>query len=215
MNIKVKIKEVRDELLLDRIQKTLENHENQQSLLEREDVEQIEENLREELMTLDVDPAYLTSTDAISGNQELKETILSVPNITNLIEGHSDTLTLEVWNPGDRSEPLYRETIQTNLFGEGSVVLRNFTTGTYDFTIHRDYVRRSSLNGIAVRTRTLFLDFTEEELKWGDFDNNLEINLQDILAFPSVDPKYLDIDENGSVNLTDFWKILQNWGSGD
>ena len=180
--------------------------------------EEAKQALTDALGTLIIDPNSLTSIDAILGNSELKEAILAIPNITNLIKGHSDTLTLEVWNPGDRSEPLYSETIQTNLFGETSVVLKDFVTGTYDFTIHRDFVRRRALNGVNVRTSTLFLNFKEEELKWGDFDNNLEINSEDILALPEVfseNPRNLDITEDDIFNLMDVLEMFQNWGAED
>ena len=177
--------------------------------------EEAEQTLTDVLKPLEIDPDLLTSIDAISGNTELTEAILSVPDITNLIEGHSDTLVLEVWNPGDRSEPIYRKTIQTDLFGEGAVTLSDFTTGAYDFTVYRDYTRRRALSGISVRTQTLFLDFTEDELKWGDFDNDLQINLEDIRALPDVfkaDPKATDINEDGAFDLMDIGEMLQGWG---
>ena len=216
-----------DQTNLDELINVIEVYVNErvgEILEEIQGAEQTEEALSDALSDpdiIDIDPNSLTSIDAILSNPELKQAILSIPNITNLIKGHSDTLTLEVWNPGDRSTSLYTETIQTNLFGEASIVLKDFAAGTYDFTIHRDYTRRRSLNGIIVKTYALPLDFkgiAEEGLKFGDFNNDGEINQDDILALPDIfleNPKNLDLNEDGALDLTDIGEILGNWGAED
>ncbi len=178
---------------------------------------------------LTIDTATLDDFEDIIQEESLKETILELPEINTLINGHKETFTLQIWEPGNRSGTVAEMEITTNIFGEAELELLGFTTGVYDFTIKRPQALRKALTSIPANTDTLNLDFTrglgqarEAYLKIGDFNDDGEINALDFAAVAGVaggtdtsglDISDIDLSGDGEINLSDFLEIIQNWGS--
>jgi hypothetical protein len=167
-----------------------------------------------------VDPIYLPGRveagETVDLTLNIKVKIKEVRDDPNaLIKGHSETLLLEVWEPGNRVSPVLTREFTTDMFGETQITLPDFVTGTYDFTIKLPNALRHSLNGVTVNTDLLNLDFSYSELRFGDFNDDRQIDLVDIQALSAgiaENPEIYDLNEDGEIGLADVMKMLSNWG---
>jgi len=226
LNILVKIKEVREGLLLNRIQQVVED---QMVLEDQELLEGVEQALSTALETSFADVSTFTDYDQITSDETLRDSILAIEDIETLIRGHRETLILEVWTPGNRVAPIseYTRTFTTSIFGDASVTIPNFEIDSYDFTIKLPNAVRHSLNNIFTGTNPLTLNFAYTQLRFGDFDDNNKIDLEDIRFLAGglkADPNFCAADEastadsfcdvngDGEFNLADLMEMLGNWG---
>ncbi|QQR82954.1 DUF4215 domain-containing protein [Candidatus Peregrinibacteria bacterium] len=161
-----------------------------------------------------------STLSAIKNNQAIKD-LFTASDAGKLISGHQDSFTIQFWTPGTRTNPVYTFPIETNLFGEAYITVPDFTAGTYDITIDKPHMLRRAVNNVKLNFHRVDINFAtlaSEELRFGDIDDDGRINLNDILAIPNQfqqDPDLVDLNEDGSFDLSDIFNLLQNWGSGE
>ncbi len=175
-----------------------------------------------------INTATFEDFEDVVAQEDLKSTLLELPEIENLIEGHKETFTLQIWSKDDRTSPVYEETITTNIFGEAIVTIKDFVSAEYDFTIKKPNALRKALKGINANRAELNLDFTrglgsarDAYLKIGDFNDDGSIDARDFEAMAevirgeneSIDVEEVDLSGDGELDLEDFVEIIQNWGT--
>jgi hypothetical protein len=189
--------------------------------------------VKESNLILSIPPTSLQTFEDILSQETLKETLLGVPGIEELVKGHQNTFVLQLWNPNDRTVPVREETITTNIFGEGHIVLKDLRAGTYDFTLKTPRTLRKALKSIITNRASLHLDFTEGRgsdqsayLRIGDLNDDGEINARDFVtasklikgtsgAEVNVSLAAFDLNEDGRITLQDYVYLIRNWGKNE
>ena len=160
--------------------------------------------------TIISNPVTIDILETPSGNVNLTYQLQGV----KITADQSDTLTLNVYQPGTTTAVINQVSLDGNAQGSASAQI-SINNGTYDFVLKGSKSLSNRLSNIFYNSSTSPLNLSFDILRQGDFNNNSKVETQDFSMlkthwfqnYPDV-----DLNKDGSINSGDFAILVSNFG---